>query len=296
MCVPQRVNINALSPVKMDEGELPHMISFRDVLIGLKKLEIDPQSQVIFHGSLSAFGEVRGGAETILGALMASVGGVMAPTFTYKVMIIPEEGPEDNGIAYGSGRDLNRMAEFYRPDMPADTLMGTLAETLRGHPAARRSSHPLLSFAGVHVDEALDAQNMEDPLAPIAWLAENGGWVLLMGVDNTSNTSIHYAEKLAGRRQFVRWALTSQGVRACPGFPGCSDGFEAAAPLIESAVRSIQVGDARLQALPLSALVPAVTQAIAADSLALLCSRPDCERCNAVRAAVTMPANSSLPE
>ena len=272
------------------------MISFRDVLNGLKKLELDPQSQVIFHGSLSAFGEVRGGAETILGALMASVKGIMAPTFTYKAMIIPEEGPENNGILYGSGRDLNRMAEFFQPGMPADPLMGLLAETLRRHPTARRSSHPLLSFAGVHVDEALDAQTIEVPLAPVAWLAENGGWVLLMGVDHTSNTSIHYAEKLAGRRQFVRWALTPQGVRACPSFPGCSDGFEAVAPLVEGITRRAQIGDARVQALPLPALVAAVTQAIAADPLALLCSRPDCERCNAVRSTALSPADPGSQE
>jgi len=275
------------------------MISFRDVLNGLKRLELDPQSQVILHGSLSAFGEVRGGAETILGALTASVKGVMAPTFTYKVMIIPEvspDNPPNNGIAYGSGSDLNRMAEFYRPDMPADSLMGVLAETLRRQPAARRSSHALLSFAGVHVDEALEAQTIEEPLSPIAWMADHNGWVLLMGVDHTSNTSIHYAEKLAGRRQFVRWALTAQGVRECPGFPGCSDGFAAVTPLLEGSVRQVQVGEANLQALPLAALVSAVTQAIAADPLALLCSRPDCERCNAVRSAVLAPADSGSQE
>jgi aminoglycoside 3-N-acetyltransferase len=271
------------------------MISFRDVLNGLKKLELDPQSLVIFHGSLSAFGEVRGGAETILGALLASVKGAMAPTFTYKVIVTPEEGPENNGIVYGSGHDLNRMAEFYQPDMPADTLMGVLAETLRHQPAARRSSHPILSFAGVHVDEALESQTVDDPLAPVAWLAENGGWVLLLGVDHTSNTSIHYAEKKAGRRQFVRWALTPQGVRECPGFPGCSDGFEAVAPLVEPVTRRVQVGDATLQAMPLAALVTAVTRAIAADPQALLCSRPDCERCNAVRAAL-LPTTSEARE
>ena len=267
------------------------MISFRDVLGGLKKLELDPQSRVIFHGSLSSFGEVRGGTETVLGAVLAIVQGAMAPTFTYRVMVTPEEGPENNGIVYGSGRDQNRMAEFFQADMPADPLMGVLAETLRRHPTARRSRHPLLSFSGIHTDEILEVQTMEDPLAPIGKLAEGGAWVLLMGVDQSSNSSIHYAEKLAGRKQFVRWALTPQGVRACPGFPGCSDGFDALAPWVEGIMRGVQIGDARVQALPLQEMIQIAAQTITSDPLALLCSRNDCDRCNAVRLAVLSPAS-----
>jgi aminoglycoside 3-N-acetyltransferase len=267
------------------------MISFRDIVSGLKKLGLDPQGAVITHVSLSAFGEVRGGAETVLGAILANVKGVMTPTFTYKTMLIPEEGPENNGITYGSGRDQNRMAEFFRPDMPADPLMGIVAETLRRAANVHRSSHPLLSFAGIYTDAALEAQTSEDPLAPIGRLAEAGGWVLLIGADHTSNTSIHYAEKLAGRRQFVRWALASDGVRACPGFPGCSDGFEALSPVVEGIVRRVQIGDARVQAFPMAGLIDIARQMIVSDPLALLCSRVDCERCNAVRAAALSPAS-----
>jgi len=267
------------------------MVSFRDITSGLRKLDLDPMNQVIAHVSLSSFGEVRGGADTVLGALLATVKGVLSPTFTYKTMLIPEEGPANNGIKYGSGRDKNRMAEFYKPDMPADPLMGITAETLRRHPSARRSSHPVLSFAGIHCDELMQAQSIEDPLAPIGKLAVSGGWVLLVGVGHTRNTSIHYAEKLAGRRQFSRWALTLQGVHECPGFPGCSDGFEALAPRLEGVTRSVEIGEARVQALPLSAVVNTVVEWIHADPYALLCSREDCERCEAVRAAVATPTN-----
>ena len=267
------------------------MISFRDILSGLKKLELNPQSRVIFHGSLSSFGEVRGGAETVLGAILAIVQGAMTPTFTYRVMVTPEEGPKKNGIVYGSGHDQNRMAEFYQSDMTADPLMGVMAETLRHNPAARRSRHPLLSFSGIHTDEILEIQTLEDPLTPIGKLAESGAWVLLMGVDQSTNTSIHYAEKLAGRKQFVRWALTPQGVRACPGFPGCSGGFDALEPWVEGIMRGVQIGDARVQALPLQEMIQIAAQTITSDPLALLCSRNDCDRCNAVRLAVLSPAS-----
>ena len=134
------------------------MISFREFVQAFREVGLNPGQPVIVHASLSAVGEIRGGAETVLGALLSMAKGVMAPTFTYKTMIIPEIGPENNAMNYGTGKDQNRMAEFYLPDMPADPLMGVLPEKIRTYPGARRSFHPLLSFSGIHVDEALNAQ------------------------------------------------------------------------------------------------------------------------------------------
>jgi aminoglycoside 3-N-acetyltransferase len=264
------------------------MISFRELSSGLRKLDLDLHSQAIAHASLSSFGEVRGGADTVVGALLSTVHGLMMPTFTYKTMITPETGPDGNGITYGSGKDANRMAEFFYPEMPADPTMGVVAETLRRLPAAGRSSHPILSFAGVNVEDALQAQTLDDPLAPIEVLMQQGAWVLLVGVDHTSNTSLHFAEKLVGRKQFTRWALTSQGVRECPGWTGCSDGFQAAAPVLDGITHRVQIGNALVQALPMEQMIEAISGLVRADPLALLCSRPDCERCNAVRAAVVV--------
>jgi aminoglycoside 3-N-acetyltransferase len=262
------------------------MLSFRDVVSGFRKLKIESQSPVVAHGSLSAFGEVRGGAETVLAALLATVDDVMMPAFTYKTMIIPETGPQANAMTYGSGHDLNQMAEFFTPAMPADPLMGVLPEKLRHMPEARRSGHPILSFTGIGVDAALQAQTLAEPLAPIRVLSEAGGWVMLIGVDHTSNTSLHYAEKLAGRRQFTRWALTPTGILECPGFPGCSDGFQKAAPLLSDLTQEVQIGDAHILALPLNEMIQRIKSWLMENSTAMLCDRVDCERCNEVRRSV----------
>jgi aminoglycoside 3-N-acetyltransferase len=260
------------------------MVTFRDLLTAFRKLELNRTRPVIIHASMSAFGQIHGGAETMLGALLASFDHVMAPAFTYKTMLIPEIGPADNALVYGSGKDNNRMAEFFTPDMPVDKMIGKVPETLRLHPKASRSSHPILSFVGIGVDDALQAQSLSDPLGPIHMLHADQGWVLLLGVDHTVNTSIHYAERVAGRKQFTRWALTPQGVVECPAFPGCSDGFGALEAPLQSDTHRVNVGEATLQAIPLQAVVQKVTEILAADTRALLCSRPDCERCNAVRA------------
>jgi len=264
--------------------------SQRDFDRGLRRLGIERGRPVIAHSSLSAFGQVRGGAEALTGALLTAFNTVIMPAFTYKTMIIPESGPPGNGITYGSGRNANRMAEFYNPEMPVDRTMGIAAEALRRHPKARRSAHPILSFAGVNAAAILDAQTRSQPLQPIHELASAEGWVLLIGVDLTSNTSIHYGELVAGRVQFIRWALTPEGVLECPGWPGCSDGFQALAPRLEAIQRTAQVGRGLIRAFPLAGVVQAVVQAIGEDPHALLCSRPDCGRCNAVREAVGEPA------
>jgi aminoglycoside 3-N-acetyltransferase len=260
------------------------MISFREFVNAYRELELSPTQPVIVHASLSAVGQIRGGAETVLGALLPMVKGLMTPTFTYKTMIIPEIGPPNNGADYGTGKDTNRLAEFFQPDLPADTMMGLLPETLRKHPQACRSSHPILSFAGIRVENALEAQCISEPLAPLRVLAEDGGAVLLIGVDHTVNTSIHYAEQLAGRKQFVRWALTPLGVRECPGFPGCSQGFEQAAPYLSPFTSSTRIGGATLRLIPLAPLLMTLTDLLRSEPLALLCQREDC-RCEDVRRA-----------
>lgn len=257
-----------------------------DLQKGFKALKV--KAPVIVHASLSSFGQVEGGAETVVEALLAVFSSVMMPAFTYKTMVTPLVGPPDNGLTYGSGADANRMAEFFTLDMPADPLMGIIAETLRRHPRAQRSTHPILSFSGVNVGFALQTQTLREPFAPIGALVAHGGWVLLLGVDHTVNTSIHYAERLAGRKTFIRWALTPQGVVECPNFPGCSAGFQAIAPHVEKVTRRVRIGSALVQAVPLKVLVERIKACLREDPLALLCPQEGCERCAQTRATVAM--------
>jgi aminoglycoside 3-N-acetyltransferase len=238
---------------------------------------------VIAHASLQPFGYIHNGADAVLEALSDSVKSLIMPTFTYKTMVTPEVGPPNNGLTYGMDSDLNKMAQSFTLDMPADPMMGILPETLRNHPFARRTSHPILSFAGLRADLILGAQTLYEPLAPINALADEDGWVILMNVDHSVNTSIHYAEKLAGRKQFVRWALLGDRVVECPNFPGDSSGFNAIASYIQPDTRRVEMGNAFIQAVPLRRLLEAVQELIKTDPLALLCQRTDCERCNAIR-------------
>jgi aminoglycoside 3-N-acetyltransferase len=269
------------------------MIGFSDLSSAFRGLEIPEPAPLMVHASLSAFGMVEGGAQTVVEALLEVFSIVLMPAFTYKTMVVPEVGPPDNGLVYGTYADANRRAQIFQPDMPADRLIGMIPEMFRLHPEARRSSHPILSFAGVGADRFLESQTISEPLATFRLLVNEKAWVLLLGVDHTVNTALHYAEKLAGRRQFVRWALTTTGVVECPGFPGCSDGFDAIAPRLSNIVRKQWVGKALTQAIPMVDLVQIAITCLKEDSLALLCDRSYCERCRSLQQNVANLAQRS---
>lgn len=258
------------------------MLNFNDLIVSFEQLGLQDKP-VIVHASLRAFGHVDGGPDAVVTALLYAFGGVMMPTHTYKTMVTPEGGPANNAINY-SRREWNRMAVPYTGDMPADKLMGSVAENLRQRPEAKRSMHPILSFAGVNVDDAIARQTLEHPFAPILSLADQEGWVLLMGVDHTVNTSIHLAERLAKRKQFTRWAMLEDGKTAeCPGFPGDSSGFQVIEPDLRPYTKTIRAGEASVQAIPLRMLIAKTMDRIKKDPLALLCQQVECERCMAVR-------------
>jgi len=259
------------------------LVTFRELLSALRDLGIAPHLPVIAHASVPAFGEIRGGEDTLLGALLTAVDTAMLPAFTYKTTVIPETGPVDNAIVYGSGKQTNLAAEVFTPLLPADEQMGPLPERLRLNPDALRSKHPILSFVGLGVDAALQKQTLEEPFAPIQKLADLGGWVLLLGIDHTANISIHLAEKLAGRRQFVRWALMDQKVVRCPGMPGCARGFNAVVEILAPVSHKTILGTALLQAIPLKPMLEILTNLMTADAQALLCEKPDCAYCATIR-------------
>ncbi len=259
------------------------MITYRQLVQALKESGLDSHSRVIAHSSLSSPTKVSGGAETIVGALAATCEGVMMPAFTERTTIIPPFGPPNNALEYGSETDRNQEAEIYHPELPVDSELGQVSEVMRSHPQAQRSNHPVLSFAGINLEEALQSQTIDEPFGPIGWLSEFDGDVLLIDTDHRSNMSLHMAERMAGRRGFIRWALTKNGVVECRNMPGCTDGFDAIRSRLGSISHAAEYGELRLEVIPVRDLLNAAVGWIHEDPRALLCDRPFCPRCAAVR-------------
>lgn len=273
----------ARSPI---QRSLISKMTYRELVNAFRTLEIPADKPVIVHASPGILGNTQGEKNKFWGALDAVYGPIMAPAFTYQTMTVPGEGPENNAVDYDNPPIDNGDALFFTPDLQPSFPMGKLPEIILDQPYGKRSRHPILSFAGVRVEDALEAQKLSDPLAPIEVLADKGGWVLLVGIDQTANTSIHHAEQLAGRKQFVRWALTPAGSLECPNFPGCAQGFSALSQPIQYYVKKEKLRSTMLAAISLENLIRVTRELIRKDPTALLCENGRCARCEAVRREV----------
>jgi len=256
---------------------------YRNVLLALRRIGVDGEARVLAIGPAAEPEILRGGVAALTAALADSCTTVITPTFTYQTMVYPSEGPADNAVDYPAASDASVDAEFFRASLPASPLMGPLAESIRRSGGAERSSHPILSFAGWNAGEILETQTLAEPFAPIDELARAGGDVILLGAEPSANVALHLAEQRAGRKQFVRWALTPKGVIECPVFPGCARGLGAIEPMLAGVERSEKIGSFILQRIPLRDLLNIAVAWIRQDPQALLCDNPECPFCSAVR-------------
>jgi aminoglycoside 3-N-acetyltransferase len=271
------------------------MFGYRDIVLALREVGLNANTPALIIGPTKMPDDLRGGIEALLSGIRASSASFLTPTFTFQTMVIPPVGPEDNGLDYAADSAASGEAEFFRSGMPASPENGPLAEAVRQVSDAVRSQHPLLSFAGINARSMLEAQSLEDPWGPIDALARAGGDVILLGAEPAANIAIHLAEIRAGRKQFVRWALTPGGVVECAGFPGCSVGFASVTPRLLGIEHEALIGGRFfIRRTPLRDLLHETAGWIREDPRALLCDRPACLFCTAVRKATRASAAPSL--
>ena len=239
----------------------------------LRSLGVQSGDLLLAHTSLSSLGHVPGGAPEAAQALVDAVspgGTVFVPTFTY---------------------DRSAFDPATSP-----SLVGAISEALRGFPGAVRSNHPTHSLAGIGpaAAEILAGHSGHDPFGPGSplWrLYERDAWVLLLGCDHRANSMIHVAEELAGpevvpyltRTRTARLrnpdgSETELTVRR----PGCSAGFNAVAgPLLGARnVHQGHAGAAPLILVRAADVVYSTANLLRSNPAALLCHRPDCDRCD----------------
>jgi aminoglycoside 3-N-acetyltransferase len=156
----------------------------REILESLANGGIRTGDVLLVHSSLSRIGHVKGGASTVVAALLNAVGEsgtVGAPTFW------------GNTETYLMG---NRIFDA----RSSPTILGGIAEMIRCHPLAKRSLHPTHSaaFIGPRADFLTKDHHLDKtPVgrrSPYKRLAEIGGKILLLGVTVEYLTSFHTIE------------------------------------------------------------------------------------------------------
>ncbi|NYI98388.1 aminoglycoside 3-N-acetyltransferase [Streptomonospora nanhaiensis] len=156
---------------------------------------------VMFHTRMSAIGYVAGGAQTVIDALLDTVG----PAGTLMVTCGWNDAPPyDLGTWPREWQDaVRREHPAYDPALSeADHGYGRLPEALRRRPGAVRSRHPDAGFAalGAAAADLMADHPWDDPHgpgSPLARLVDRGGRVLLLGAPLDTLTLLHHAEALA---------------------------------------------------------------------------------------------------
>jgi aminoglycoside 3-N-acetyltransferase len=155
----------------------------------LRALGLVRGDRVLVHSSLSRIGNVEGGAEAVVDALLE----VLGPEGTLAVPTFPFDGS---------------MLEYLLSDPPFDaettpSKMGAISEAVRRRPGAIRSlepTHPVSALgpaARLLTHTHARSEGSCDRESPFWRLAELGGKVLLLGVDFRNCTLLHGAEELA---------------------------------------------------------------------------------------------------
>ncbi len=117
--------------------------------------------------------------------------------------------------------------------------------------------------------------------APLCALAEHSGAILLVGVGLTRMTLLHWAEQVAGRAQFRRWALDAHGRTLMVESGGCSEGFEQLAPaLAPIEIARAASASSEWRCFRAADVVERAAAAIRADPGITRCSQRSCSRCH----------------
>lgn len=165
----------------------PHQTS-ASLETDLHRLGVSAGDVVLVHSSLSGLGNVQGGADAVIDALLSAVGPtgtVLFPTLTGT----PDDGPESPPVI-----DVRST--------PCWT--GRIPETARRRSGAIRSLHPTHSVtaigakAGQYASGHHQGASPCDERSPYYRLIREGGYILLLGgVTQENNTTLHCLEELA---------------------------------------------------------------------------------------------------
>jgi aminoglycoside 3-N-acetyltransferase len=166
----------------MDEAQNKPPVLEEDILRGIQNLGVRNGDTMLVHSSLSSFGHVEGGAETVIRALIKAVGpagNIVMPTLSFK-----------------SVSDTSPV--FSLTDTPSDT--GKISDMFRNLPNARRSRHPMSSAAAIGNDaDTIVGGRQITPCgkdSPYYYVYARRGYVLFMGAEFKSNTMFHVAEEI----------------------------------------------------------------------------------------------------
>lgn len=156
----------------------------KNELIGeFKRIGITEGMELEVHSSLSSFGYIEGGAETVIEALIECVGECGSIFMPALRLSPPMELTEDD-------RNMGITVKIkVLPEEAQRTDMGIIADTFRQRPDVITGEGIIRTSGwGVHAHEAAKGG--------LDHVIHNGGKALLLGVDIYKLTAMHYVEDI----------------------------------------------------------------------------------------------------
>jgi aminoglycoside 3-N-acetyltransferase len=225
-------------------------VGYNEIVKGLRKLGLTNGDKLLVHSSLSSFGNVEGGELTVIDALLSVVGnnGIVAmPTHTWDT--------------------VNAKQPVFHAGL-SRSIVGKISETFRNKTGVIRSRHPTHSVAvfGDNASRFVEGhENWSTPCSensPYGKLVQEGGYVLLLGVDLSVCTLFHGFEEWAGcpwlfnRTEILYTVLNDGTIMKIPSRrhtdeKGYDRDYPAFEPLLlkRGIIRSVSIGNATVKLL-----------------------------------------------
>jgi len=166
----------------------------------LHRLGVRPADTLLVHSSLASLGWVVGGQVAVVQALLDALG----PDGT---LVVPAQTGDNSDpkdwvrppVPEAWWPVIRDHMPAFDPALTPTRSMGVIAEAVRTWPGARRSDHPVTSFAAVgrlaeEITAVHDLDCQMGERSPLAVLERVGARGLLLGVDWDVCTSFHLAE------------------------------------------------------------------------------------------------------
>lgn len=231
---------------------------------GLQAMGLAEGDNILLHSSLSSLGEVAGGADTVVDAFLAVLG-------TKGTLVVPTFGD-----------------------------LGVITQVVAARPGAVLSVHPKASVAAIGAEaehicrDHWKAATAHGADTPYMRLADLGGYVCLLGVDQDRNTTLHSVEALLELPYLATVETegfsTPEGdvTRSWRHFPGPHRDFIGLDRRLREAglVRLGRIGNAAVRLMKSRRVIDHLLEIGRADPAFALCDNPRCADCVKQRAAI----------
>lgn len=160
--------------------------------------------------------------------------------------------------------------------------MGVVAKKITERELSHLGNHPENAFAGIGANalKIIRGQTPWDVYAPYDVMMKlDNVKIVLIDVDLTKATPLHYAEMKAGRNMFIRWYKDSGDIVRPMRVGGCSYGFEKCHPFVEKIEKRVHTGTALWRIYPFQDFIETLTRAIEKHPDITHCSENSCQRC-----------------